>query len=1776
MSYLSIAFVVIIILLVLLVAFLIAYTIILQRSNTEYKERNAELENEMKDFDETKAECKAQENNFNDRLDNITQALTNCSNGLVTCTECCANSSHPGVEIPANCSDSCTDLKSNYTDIYNKYSLLIGINNELDSDLKELRENYDHLQVNNTELQKENSELLTNIKVLKAAKYQDEILDEVLRMEIGELWQQSTIMGEEKARLVSEIKQIRNHLKSQVLDEQGRCKGFINMHIQEESLVKSNLINLKNELSNCDEQFQKIKKDLVSFKNTPEETYRQEIVILNNQNWQLKNNNYILKAEIVRLNGDKANLKSSLILSLHSRHTNSDMGTNTDDLSNRFIKMKYEDLVYQQTIFVENMNNKLNDLSAENIRLKHNIIMGNERLKARKTVHKEKESYTPNDEIFRKQIEDLLDESTNNNQRLHAQIERLKEDKISLKSLLSSLKKGNLTQKSETTDPEDEIFRQEIELLNGQNSALRVKNDGLNKEVDTLKAEIVRLNGDKANLKSSLILSLHSRHTNSDMGTNTDDLSNRFIKMKYEDLVYQQTIFVENMNNKLNDLSAENIRLKHNIIMGNERLKARKTVHKEKESYTPNDEIFRKQIEDLLDESTNNNQRLHAQIERLKEDKISLKSLLSSLKKGNLTQKSETTDPEDEIFRQEIELLNGQNSALRVKNDGLNKEVDTLKAEIVRLNGDKANLKSSLILSLHSRHTNSDMGTNTDDLSNRFIKMKYEDLVYQQTIFVENMNNKLNDLSAENIRLKHNIIMGNERLKARKTVHKEKEALLHNNVLLRKHIGDLLEVNTWFKQRFQIRIACINVVYRKQIEDDKYQNIQKNSNLKEQISSLKTDKLNIKHFLGEQSAKRNIENKQKEHYSNTIFLKRQLEGIELKLNIFSRNTFLQLFNLRNANFNLKQGLLLQKENLKGIKNYHTTQNSSSNDEIFRLQIQNLVDQNRGTSKKLEEQISQLKRDKIYLKDHLTKNQGNVNIKSKKEDGYYTNTIIMKKKLEGIGVEQRRFVNNIDTKLGELRRTNNKLKEQLLLEREFVRTFKKNQAEIAYSPDRSLRREILDLGYLNSKISIRNEHLAAELEMVSKDKLNMKVLLTYPHNSHILTATYLNTEVKTKNFLKQEISSLRVECDQSVQNRDQRIEQISKDKFRTKSQTSDLLSHYEHDKQRSRIKITTFIENTKEFKNRLSIRQLLTYKTQSIMETINYMKASLINNKKSFTTLEYKHGLLKSKMNTQNNHLQAQSINLKGELEIYRHSQLPLITLLVNYNSIKYKLSLVELKGEQRVDKLLTNNKLTNMRNEVVQMKDLLKHILSGEEIGTRHREYNLEHQRTIIGKTKQELSMGDNTQKVCKEKLFDANEELEYVDYLREVLAREEAEKDTLINSITQLEADYNELRVHDSRLQLLWGSSEHLYKVKLPAQYAYSYLPYPIQMLVVEGGKVWKKYIRQLDRVDDDGVTIKGQITSRDIPEVVPVGTYKRGEIVDSIYYMAPSETGSTILIVNLEDLSFREVDLVPVAGDSIGPEIMECTSMYNGLGVCCKENGFIYSYDFDNYADAGQVPALYYQLTEGTGAIVTCKGMTTERLTIGDGDRIFVYKKDDGSLVYSSSIPNDQSYTQRQMIQLGDDSVLVTQGLYYIVFNYVTVKSTVERYPPGYGTDYYYGLVSPITSDRETAFAMTLFDPEYSTTTINFYYFDSQNTDLSSDKPIELKDLALGPCSQWRPSLMKEFDTASSLIFYMRTPSGDCNQLCIYNYARQEKNCKEFDDSIDITDLIFSPFAY
>ena len=870
---------------------------------------------------------------------------------------------------------------------------------------------------------------------------------------------QQKVFVENMNNKVSDLSAENIRLKHSIIMGNERLKARKTVHKEKESLTQNDEIfrkqieNLLDESTKKNQrlhaQFEHLKEDKISLKSLlsslkkgnltqksgttdPEdEIFRQEIELLNDQNSALRVKNDqlnievdTLKAEIVRLNGDKMNLKSSLILSLHIRHTTSDMVTNAEDLSNRFIKMKHEDLVYQQKVFVENMNNKVSDLSAENIRLKHSIIMGNERLKARKTVHKEKESLTQNDEIFRKQIENLLDESTKKNQRLHAQFEHLKEDKISLKSLLSSLKKGNLTQKSGTTDPEDEIFRQEIELLNDQNSALRVKNDQLNIEVDTLKAEIVRLNGDKMNLKSSLILSLHIRHTTSDMVTNAEDLSNRFIKMKHEDLVYQQKVFVENMNNKVSDLSAENIRLKHSIIMGNERLKARKTVHKEKESLTQNDEIFRKQIENLLDESTKKNQRLHAQFEHLKEDKISLKSLLSSLKKGNLTQKSGTTDPEDEIFRQEIELLNDQNSALRVKNDQLNIEVDTLKAEIVRLNGDKMNLKSSLILSLHIRHTTSDMVTNAEDLSNRFIKMKHEDLVYQQKVFVENMNNKVSDLSAENIRLKHSIIMGNERLKARKTVHKEKESLTQNDEIFRKQIENLLDESTKKNQRLHAQFEHLkedkislksllsslkkgnltqksgttdpeDEIFRQEIELLNDQNSAlrvKNDQLNIEVDTLKAeivrlngDKMNLKSSLILSLHIRHTTSDMvtnAEDLSNR-FIKMKHEDLVYQQKVFVENMNNKVSDLSAENIRLKHSIIMGNERLKARKTVHKEKESlTQNDEIFRKQIENLLDESTKKNQRLHAQFEHLKEDKISLKSLLSSlKKGNLTQKS---------------------------------------------------------------------------------------------------------------------------------------------------------------------------------------------------------------------------------------------------------------------------------------------------------------------------------------------------------------------------------------------------------------------------------------------------------------------------------------------------------------------------------------------------------------------------------------------------------------------------------------------------------------------------------------------------------------------------------------------------------------------------------------------------------------------------
>ena len=217
----------------------------------------------------------------------------------------------------------------------------------------------------------------------------------------------------------------RKQINEDLIQERTILKARITTQNRELDLAKSNNLLLKQNIQSIILNFNHIRNIHVGNKYTPNEIYHQELVILKEQNSQLKNNKVILKAEIARINENKMNLKSSLIFFLHSRHTNSDMVTNADDLSNRFMKMKYEDLVYQQKLFVENMNNKLNDLSW----LKH-TIMENKRANARRTVCGLPLSLAPTNEI-----EHLIDKNTIKSEQLFT----LEEDMKVLNSRFSNL-----------------------------------------------------------------------------------------------------------------------------------------------------------------------------------------------------------------------------------------------------------------------------------------------------------------------------------------------------------------------------------------------------------------------------------------------------------------------------------------------------------------------------------------------------------------------------------------------------------------------------------------------------------------------------------------------------------------------------------------------------------------------------------------------------------------------------------------------------------------------------------------------------------------------------------------------------------------------------------------------------------------------------------------------------------------------------------------------------------------------------------------------------------------------------------------------------------------------------------------------------------------------------------------------------------------------------------------------------------------------------------------
>ena len=1156
--------------------------------------------------------------------------------------------------------------------------------------------------------------------------------DEFLRAEIGNLKAQGSIMGEENRRLLSEIKGVRNNLKSLILDEQLQRKGLLNTHIQRESLMKLNTINLKSELINHHEQLQQIKTYHVI--DQPNDYLRKEIL-------DLRIEKSIMQEHVEQLNENfklsTLNLKS--IISQTSVH--STLGDITHDIL--FLKSNLEVSNTHQKI-LKQFNNKIQQTSQTSSSIvKHKLFHNNEKFKS---LNKAKYTHqiTANI-IFRKQIlQELIEQGTImriENNELNEELMMTKCDKLNLKEkledmrnfhqlgethteyknkpdeflrmeigdlheqgmligaensrLLSEIKdirnhlkslileehlqrkglinihaqeksqvaynlinlKSDLSNQYELLQQikidhvsykfvPDEYIKEEAKILNEHNSALRVKNNQLNELVDILKDEIDRLNEDKINLKSSFLLSLPCRNTDLETG---GALSNRLIKIKYEDLISQHKLLAENMNNKIMVLNDANNRLKHTIIIGNERLKARKITD---ESLVFNDEIFRKQIVNILDENTENNQRIYAQIEHLKKDKILLKSLLFSLKEGNLPLISGTTDTEDQIFKQEIEALSGHNSALRVNNMQLNKEIDLLKNEVDRLKVDNVNLKSSFQLSLHSRHTYTEI--NIVDLNNRFIKIMYEDLLYQQKVFAENTNNRIKDLNSFNIGAKH-----------------------------------------------------------------------------------------------------------------------------------------------------------------------------------------------------------------------------------------------------------------------------------------------------------------------------------------------------------------------KNII---------------------------------------------------------------------------------------------------------------------------------------------------------------IKGEKISNKLLNNIKLTNMGRELEGVKNILTNELMLKKWVIQHREYNLLHQKGIIANIRQELYDQGYFLIVCEKKLL---EELNYIDYLESVLVQEETGKEYLTKAVSTLEKHNQELRQEASNLLISRDSREYIYHQKLSVGETFVYHSYPIQIIAVEEGNSWIKHIKQIDRVDDDGVKITGEITDVTLP-LAPTGTYKRGEIVDAKYYMAPSSTESTILIVNLEDLSHRIIDLIPDGGegDTSGQEIMECTSMHNSLGVCCKENGFIYSYNFDDYANEGQVPVFYYHLTKGTKKIATCKGTTDEHLAIGDGQRVFLYTKGETDVLFSKSAdyveePYQEDGDQGQMIQIDDQSVLIPQDIFYIIFNYVKPQSSRISHSNN-PTSHNYHAATPITRDNNIKFALA----RHSTDDTDNLSIDLLSYNSPTDSHIQMTKVFSSPCSQPNVYLMKELEPARSIILYIRNTDDVCHQLCVYNYVQNSLMCKNSASSL--SDIILSPFGY
>ena len=420
------------------------------------------------------------------------------------------------------------------------------------------------------------------------------------------------------------------------------------------------------------------------------------------------------------------------------------------------------------------------------------------------------------------------------------------------------------------------------------------------------------------------------------------------------------------------------------------------------------------------------------------------------------------------------------------------------------------------------------------------------------------------------------------------------------------------------------------------------------------------------------------------------------------------------------------------------------------------------------------------------------------------------------------------------------------------------------------------------------------------------------------------------------------------------------------------------------------------------------------------------------------------------------------------------------------------------------------------------------------------------------------------------------NNKIQEMNYISTELISRNKENSFLNSKLVQLESENSvsetknsilHQEIFDLRRMRMESVSRYSINEILYKDVLYREPPNPVQLVVIQD-EFYVNYMKQKEKIGSGGERIWGNIVKN--PLYIKSGNlHRRGSIVNKMHYIAP-QLNLKLFVVNLQTLEYKSKN-INSADDT---ELIECSTLNRTTAICCKENGYIYTYnriseEFKEYYRFG-----------GDVNISICIGLKDESIGIGDGEKIQVLKvggDGDGDIV-ESDVEGTQDpqytqytqYTQYMMEEVAPQVILLTQGIYFTLFHYLQGVTTLNHFPGHNYINHFYYTVTPIHFHLN-GFALT--SQEGTTSYIELWHLDTNNHPIfhySLQNNLNCDHL----------SALREVQEGKTVAY--SGVGANCHAICLWEFGNPANlpYCWDKLDTPssleDVVDIIISPYYY